>query len=338
MNNADINTMRRPEITEMEEQLMVESTILLKNDGILPLSADKKVFVDSTAAASKEGFIAAIGEKATVVESLEEADVCVIEVSSFDDAYELMIEDAQAAGVPVVTVFEGTVSSEPQLQQFTDANALLMQTYNNTPDHGSSVGSFYRYVTPSVTASMLFGEKEPTGKTLFELGYDADAKTLSWGELQDDIGVDNATRLYMAMLAKRNPSVDMPNNLGNVIVTTDYGMSYSNPANIELSMLTVPKAAQSVEVEMSAGSTSTQVSAVNASPKAGEPFEINLVAENKGGAGLITVQVMEGDAVVAEKVVGLAEGQFRVVSMDVVLEAGEHTITVGDMSETIVVE
>ena len=141
----------------------------------------------------------------------------------------------------------------------------------------------------------------------------------------------------MAMLAKQNPSINMPNNLGDVIVTTDYGMSYSNPANIELSLLTVPKAAQSVEVETSRG-TSTQVSAVNASPKAGEPFEINFVAENKGGAGMITVQVTEGDAVVAEKVVGLAEGQFRVISMDVVLEAGEHTITVGDMSETIVVE
>ena len=60
-----------------------------------------------------------------------------------------------------------------------DANALLMQTYNNTPDHGSSVGSFYRYVTPSVTVEMLYGEKEPAGKTLFELGYDSDAKTIS---------------------------------------------------------------------------------------------------------------------------------------------------------------
>lgn len=338
MNNEEINALRRPEITEMEEKLMVESTILLKNDGILPLSADKKVFVDSTAAASKEGITAAIAEKASVVESLEEADVCVIEVSSFNDAYELMIEDAQAAGVPVVTVFEGTNSSEPELQQFNDANALMVQTYNNTPDHGSSVGSFYRYVTPSVTVAMLFGEKEPSGKTLFELGYDSDDKTLAWGELQDDIGVDNATRLYMAMMAKRNPNVDMPNNLGDVIVTTDYGMSYSNPADIQLSLLTVPKMVQSVEEEMSNGSTSTKVSTVNASLKAGEPFEINFVAENKGGSGLATVQVMDGDTVVAEKLVGLTEGQFRVVTMNITLEAGEHTITVGDMSENIVVE
>ena len=338
MSNEEIDALRRPEIKAMEEQLMVESTILLKNDGILPLNAEQKVYVDSTAAASKEKLIAAIGEKATVVEEVEEADVCVIEVSSFNDAYELMIEDAQDANVPVVTVFEGTVSSEPELQAFIDANALLMQTYNNTPDHGSSVGAFYRYVTPTVTAQMLFGEKEPAGKTLFELGYDSEAKVVSWGELQDDIGVDAKTRLYMAMLVKNDPHFEMPNNLGDVIVTTDFGIQYSNPADIELSLLTVPQKADIVEVEISAGSTSQQTSVVNASPKAGEPFEINFVANNKGGAGLITVQVLDGDAVVAEKVFGLAEGQFRVITMNLVLEAGEHTITVGGMSQKIVVE
>ena len=337
MSNEDINTLRRSEITEMEEQLMVESTILLKNDGVLPLTADKKIFVDSTAAASKEKLTAAIAEKATVVETLAEADVCVIEVSSFNDAYELMIEDAQDANVPVVTIFEGTVSSEPDLQAFVNAAALLMQTYNNTPDHGSSVGSFYRYVTPSVTAQMLFGEKEPAGKTLFELAYNTEDTTLSWGELQDDIGVDSQTRLYMAMLAKKNPEIDMPNNLGDVIVTTDYGISYSNPANIELSLLTVPQTTATEEVE-SGGSTSTQTSVVNASPKAGEPFDICFVADNTGGAGMITVQLMDGDNVVAEKLVGVAENQFRVITMELVLEAGEHVITVGDMTETIVVE
>ena len=161
---------------------------------------------------------------------------------------------------------------------------------------------------------------------------------LSWGELQDDIGVDAKTRLYMAMLVKNDPHFEMPNNLGDVIVTTDFGIRYSNPADIELSLLTVPQKADIVEVEVSAGSTSQQTSVVNASPKAGEPFEINFVANNKGGAGLITVQVLDGDTVVAEKVIGLAEGQFRVISVNLVLEAGEHVITVGDMSQTVVVE
>lgn len=52
----------------------------------------------------------------------------------------------------------------------------------------------------------------------------------------------------------------------------------------------------------------------------------------------MTVQVMDGENVAAEKFVALDEGQFRVISVELTLEAGEHTISVGDMSETIVVE
>lgn len=178
MTNEDINRARRPEITAMEEQLMVESTILLKNDGILPLAADKKIYVESNNSNIKPADIAALSAKATVVDTLDEADVAVIHVTSFDDAYELFVEDATDAGVPIVLVFEGSNSSEPGLTQFLDSNALIMQTYNNTPDHGTSTGSFYRYVSAPVTAQMLFGEKEPSGTTLFELGYDAGAHPL----------------------------------------------------------------------------------------------------------------------------------------------------------------
>ncbi len=339
MSTEEIDAIRRPEIIAMEQELMVKSAILLKNDGVLPLSADAKIYVDSNAAATKTEDIAALGVKATVVDTLADATVALFHVTSFDDAYELMIEDAQDAGVPAVVIFEGTVSSEPALQQFADANALLMQTYVNTPDHGSSVGSFYRYTTASVTAEMLFGEKEPTGKTLFELGYTSDAKDISWGELQDDIGVSDETRLYMAMLAKRNPEVEMPNNLGDVIVTTDYGMSYSKTADIQLSLLTAPKTAITEEVEVSEGSTSTTTSVVNAKPKAGEAFKISFVAENVGeGDGVTTVQVLDGETVIAEKVVGVTAGQFRVISLELVLEAGEHLITVGNMTTTITVE
>ncbi len=337
MNNDDINRARRSEVTEMEERLMVKSTILLKNDNVLPLKAEQKIFVDSASANNKALLTEAIAAKGTVVDSLEAADVAVYEVSSFDDQYELMIEDARDAGVAVVVVFEGTNSSEPALQQFVDADALMMQTYVNTPDHGSSVGSFYRYVKPSITADMLYGDKEPAGKTLFELAYRSEDKVLSWGELQDDIGVDGKTRLYMAMLAKRNPSVDMPNNLGDVIVTTDFGIAYSKPADIRLSLLTVPQSVLTEEVEGSSGKT-TKMVVSNSVPKAGEPFEISFVAENLGGDGLMTVQVLDGDNVIAEKIVGVTEGQFRVISVDIALEAGTHEISVGGMTKTIVVE
>ena len=52
----------------------------------------------------------------------------------------------------------------------------------------------------------------------------------------------------------------------------------------------------------------------------------------------MTVQVMDGDKIAAEKFVALDQDQFRVITVALTLEAGEHTITVGDMSETIIVE
>ena len=76
--------------------------------------------------------------------------------------------------------------------------------------------------------------------------------------------------------------------------------------------------------------------AVTEVQKAGVPFEISFVAKNNGSDGHMTVQVMDGEDVAAEKFVALDEGQFRVISVELTLEAGEHVITVGDMSETIV--
>ncbi len=337
MTNAEIDAIRRPEIKAMEEDLMVKSTILYKNDGILPLTADAKVYVDSNAG-SKELIAAAIGAKAAVAEIFEDATVAVFHVSSFNDAYELMIEDAQDAGLPIVLIYEGTNSAEPGLQQFAEANALMMQTYRNTPDHGSSVGSFYRYVSPEITAAMLFGEKEPRGKTLFEIGYESTAVNLSWGELQDDIGVSDEVRLYMAMLAKENPGIEMPNNLGDVIVTDGFGIEYSKPADIQLCLLTVPRTVSVQEVEGSSG-VQMQTTVNTIVPKAGEPFKISFVAKNFGeGDGLITVPVLDNGEVNAEKIVGVAAGQFRVISVYIILESGEHTITVDDMSAVITVE
>lgn len=253
-----------------------------------------------------------------------------------------MVEDAQAAGKPLVLIYEGTVGrngaqAEPYYAQVAVSNAVLMQTYSNTPDHGSSVGSFYRYVTPSVTAQMLFGEKDPSGSTVFEVPYAAEDAYTSWGELQMDIAVDEPTRLYMAMLAKENPNIVMPNNLGDVLYTTNFSMSYANPADIQLSLLTAPEVGEAVTTENN-GRTSTSIEVSNAKQKAGVPFEVYFVAQNNGGDGHVTAQIMEGDTVLAEKFVALDAGQFRVITMELTLDAGEHTISLGDMTTTIVVE
>ena len=342
MNNEEINLYRRPEIAAMEEQLMVESTIMLKNDGILPLEKGIKVYSDSNNSNIKEADAVALAAFGTVVETMDEADVIVYHTTSFDENFDYIVEDSQAAGKPLVLIFEGTIGrsgaqGEPYWPQVEPCDAVLMQTYNNTPDHGSSVGSFYRYATPSITAQMLFGEKDPSGSTVFEVPYTAEDAYTSWGELQMDIAVDEPTRLYMAMLAKENPTIDMPNNLGDVLYTTEFGMSYANPADIELSLLTAPEVGQAVTTENN-GRTSTTIEVSNAVQKAGEPFEVYFVAKNNGGDGHVTAQIMEGDTVLAEKFVAVDGGQFRVITMELTLDAGEHTISLGDMSTTIVVE
>lgn len=342
MSNVEIDALRRAEITEMEQELMVKSSVLLKNESILPLAKGTKIYSDSNNATIKESDAAALAAYGTVVQGMEEADVVIAHMTAFDENFDYLVEDAQAAGKPIVLVWEATVGrngaqGEPYLAQITPCAAVLMQTYNNTPDHGSSVGAFYRFANPSITADMLFGEKEPQGSTVFEVPLTLEDYGTSWGDLQMDIGVDDATRLYMAMLARENPSIPMPNNLGDVLYTTNFGMGYSKPADIECSLLTVPTTAEFVEMENNGRVSITKVVS-NAVQKAGIPFKVSFVAQNNGGDGHITVDVLDGDNKIAEKFVALDEGQFRVMTIELTLEAGEHVITVGDMSQTITVE
>nr|MBR4280949.1 hypothetical protein [Clostridia bacterium] len=338
LTNEEINLYRRAEVTAMEEELMVKSTVMLKNDGILPLQAGVKIYADSNNASIKASDAAALAAYGTLVETFAEADVVIFHTTSFDEAYEYAVEDAAAAGKPFILIYEGTNKNEPYGAQVAAANAVLMQTYINTPDHGSSAGSYFRYTTGSITADMLFGVKDPGGSTLFEIPYEADEGKVAWGELQYDIGVDNDVRLYMAMLAKENPTIVMPKNLGDVLYTADFGMSYAKPADIQLSLLTVDKEAVTTQTE-SNGRIRTSTVIVNKTQKAGVPFEISFVAQNFGGDGHITAQVKDGDAVIAEKFVALdGDGAWRVITIELTLEAGEHVISIGDMAETIVVE
>ena len=342
LSTEKIDEYRRPEIIEMEQEVMVKSTVLLKNEGILPLAEGTKVFAGSNNTTIEEADRAALEAKGSMVSSIEDADVVLVHVTAFNDAYDILVEDAAEAGKPYILIFEGTVgrngaAGEPYFEQVKDAAAVLLQTYNNTPDHGSSVGSFYRYVTPSITAEMLFGEKSPAGKLVFEVPYVAEDAYVSWGELQNDIGVSPETRLYMAMLAKTNPAIDMPRNLGDVLFTSEYGMSYDKPADIQVSLLTVEQDSEAVTTENN-GRVSTTINVFNKTQKAGVPFNVSFVVTNNGGAGHINVQVKEGDTVLAEKFVTVAEGGWRVITVPVCLEAGEHTIDVCGLTTTITAE
>ena len=335
----DVYAARNEQTNAMEIELQAKSTVLLKNDNdLLPLKKDMKVYVDGSSADTVALDKAAIAAYATVVENMEEADVVVARVSDLNDQSELIIDDAVYANKPIVLAFQaGNEENEITTYEVENCDALLMLTYAATPDHGSSMGSFFTTTLPSVLADMLFGEKEPGGSLVYEIALTTDDAAVENKELAYDAGVDAKTRLYMIGLVRQNTNVELPDNLGNVLYNPNFGMSYGKAADIKVSLLSVPQTITSVESVNSFGSTQVTTESVNAQIKAGEAFEISFLVENAGADGYINVDVYANDQVVASKFVSVNGGDFRVVSMDITLEAGEYTLKVADMAETLTV-
>ncbi len=335
----DIYAARTDEMNEMDIRLQTESTVLLKNDNnILPLSKDAKVYVTGSSEETVAMDIEAIGAYATVVEDMESADVAIAHVTSMDDSTELLIEDAQDAGISMILLFDGGVSNEPDAWAIENCTAVMFLTYDCTPDHGSSMGNFYHKTLPSVIADMLYGEKEPGGSTVYEIARESDDAVIDWGELQFDTGVDMVTRLYMAATVRNDPTAELPTNLGDVIVPVGFGMHYGEDAAISINTLVTDQTTGEVTTESMWG-TSTSTVSVNATVKSGESATLYMIAENSGADGSTTVQVMEGENVLASKYISVEGGSFVIVTIEVPLEgAGEHTLTVGENSIVITVE
>ena len=329
----DVYRARVDSMNEMEIRLQTESTVLLKNNDVLPLEKGVKVYVEasgSLAAMDK----AAIGAYATVVDSFEEADVIVAHVTGMNDATELVIEDANDEGKKLVLAYDGGVSNEPNAWAVTHSDAVLFLTYDCTPDHGSSMGDIYHKTLPSVLADMLFGEKEPTGKLVYEMPWTSEDATLDWGELQLDTGVSLETRMYMAATVRNNPTALLPNNLGDVMYTTEFGMNYTDKADIRCDTLVVPLTVETYEEEGSSGKQT--VTSAREVILAGQPFKIYFIAQNFGeGDGIVNAVVTDNGAPIAEKMVALTAGQFRVISIELTLDAGAHEIEVLGMTKTL---
>lgn len=334
----DVYRARTDSMNEMEIRLQTESSVLLKNDNeILPLSKDAKVYIDGTAKDTVEMDKTAIGTYATVVDEMEDADVVIAHVTAMDDATELIIEDAGDEKKPVILVYDGGVSNEPNAWAVNNSDAVLFLTYDCTPDHGSSMGNIYHKTLPSVLADMLYGEKEPTGSLVFEMAWTSDDAVLDWGELQLDTGVDTATRLYMAAVVRNNPTAELPNNLGDVMYTTGFGMNYTDKADITADTLVFPQTVGTEERQSMFGTSTVTVSVDTV--KAGEPFSIYFIAQNNGtGAGTVNAVVTDNGTAIAEKMVALTAGQFRVIPIELTLDAGTHEIEVLGMTKTIEVQ
>lgn len=335
----DVYAARKDTTDALEIELQTKSAVLLKNDGgLLPLAKGTKVYVDGNDSEAVVLDTAAIGAYATVVSTMEEADVVVARVTSLSDESELIIDDANDAGKPIVLVFQaGNDENEVTSYEVNNCDALLMTTYACTPDHGSAMGNFFHYTLPTVLADMLFGEKQPGGSLVYEIAKTADDAELQNKELAYDQGVDAATRLYMVGMIRQNTMVQLPDNLGDVLFNANYGMTYGNDADITLSCLTVPRTVTITETETSSG-ISTNAAAANATLKAGEPFEIHFLAENAGGDGSTVAEIYDNGNLIASEFVAVNGGSFRVITMSIVLDAGTHELSLNGITQTVVVE
>ena len=339
----DVIRARTPQMNAWDEELMEKSSVLLKNDNdLLPLPAGTKIHVISNSDEIAELDTAAIGEKTTVVDTYEEADVVVAHMTALGDVWEYVIEDAEAAGKPIVLVLQASVGRngsliEPAEREAMACGAIIMETYDSLPDHGTALKGFYHYTYPSVTADFLFGDRVPAGSLVYEIGRTAEDYLLSWGDLQLDIGMDDYMRLYLAAAIRNQPDLLVPNNLGDSLYSSNFGMTYGAKPDFDVNTLIVPKELVSYEEEYR-GSMRTVTKALDAVQKAGESFPIMFIAQNNGDDGTFVAEVYDGDTLIASKFVSLDAGQFRVVTFDLTLEAGEHNINVCGLTKTIVVE
>ncbi len=325
---------RPAEEVEMERQLQAKSAALIKNENdLLPLKADMKVYFDSTAAAAtKEAIKGYFAQRTTVVDDMEEADVVVADCTSFNDAAELMVDDAKEYGKKLVVVANCV---DPNTWAVENADALLFLNFSRTADHGSGAGvNVVATTEPVVFVELLYGDRQPEGFVVKELPRTDLADSQQWENLAGDQGVSNYVRLMLLGTMKANEDHTTPANWGDPLLGYRYGMRYGEYPKFTYDTLILPRVDKEVETE-SSGSTSVSVESV-VEAKAGVPFTVSFLMWNEGSDGITTVQVKDGETVVGEKIMAIRGGDWRVVEMDITLDTpGAHTINVGTLSGAI---
>ena len=334
-NDEELRAARNPYEVELTERLQAESAVLVKNDNdLLPLSKDAKVYVEASSSAAEEGYKKYFAEKgATVVDDMEDADVVVGDYGTINDATELFIEDAQDLGKPIVLSLNGT---EPDAYSLTNADAVLYLSYSQAADHGSTEGGFVTGTSPWIYADLIFGDRQPGGIINKEIARDELSDDAQWKDLAGDQGAPAYVRLIVQALMEDDPNHASPNNYGDPLVTYQFGMSYGQDPDFKYSCLILPITQEVREEEGSSGSINTVVYTTNVA-KAGEPFTIYALLRNNGADGFTIAQATANGEVVAEKIMTVEGGSWRVLQMDLTLEAGEYTIEVGGLTGTITV-
>ncbi|MBQ7455214.1 MAG: hypothetical protein IJS53_02115 [Clostridia bacterium] len=333
VDNETLSAARNPEVVALERQLEAESTILFKNDdNLLPLEKGIKVYFGSTASQmTQEGYRKVLPEFCELVENVEDADVVIADCTQWNDAAELIADDAKEAGKKLVILAN---CIDPDTSMLTIADAVLGLTFDRTPDHGSKAGDFILTIEPIVLAQLLFGDAEPAGMVVKELPRTSLDDDAQWKDLAGDQGVDMYVRLLLLGIMEHSENNTVPSNFSDALVQFRYGMRYGAEPEFTYRALVLPKLQKEVTTEGSSGA-STSIQTVTEA-KAGEPFTIYFMMENLGDDGIINLQALVDGEVNAEKLMAIHSGDWRVVTMELTIDQpGEHTITVGTLSGTL---
>lgn len=343
---AEIISARNDYMNDLDERIQVASTILLKNeDNVLPLKEGVKLFVtanvESTAALDTE----ALAKYAEIVENIEDADYVVARITKLNDVYDEIVETVEAAQKPLIIVFEGDNGdffgyTEPSSEAVDACVAMLMPTYENDSDHGKGMGGFFNYTQPNIVADMIFGVRTPGGRTVYEMARTQHDADMEWRDLPWDTGMDDATRLYWAQMMRNDPTIQIPNNLGDPLFPADYGLTYGEEAQFSFNSLILPRGRVIKKMPNWQGTAlvDTEVTGF-VNQKAGVPFEINFVAQNDGADGHFTAVAYVDGEEVASKFVSVSDHQFCIVTMEIMINTpGTHELTVCGLTETVVVE
>ena len=335
---TDIDTLmaaRNPEVVELERQLQAESAVLIKNDDdLLPLQKGTKAYINSTASAiTLEGYKKVLPEFAELVEDIEQADVVIADCTQMNDAAEMIIEDAKDAGKKLVIVANAI---DPDTYMLENGDAVLALTFSRPADHGTGAGGFITTTEPIMLAKLLFGDAEPAGMVVKELARDSAMDDAQWKDLAGDQGANQWVRMMLLATMKTSENNTVPNNWGDPLVQYQYGMKYGEKPEFVYDTLVLPRATHEVVTE-SNGSTRTSYESV-VETKAGVPFNAYVLLWNNGADGMTTVQATCDGEVIAQKIMAVNGGDWRVVEMRLTIdEPGEHVVTVGDLTKTITI-
>lgn len=337
-NNADLSRARNPELVALEEQLEIEAVVLLKNDGgLLPLSAGTKIYLEGTNAKVAEKYRTYLAEDCVIVEEIAEANVVIVDADTINDASELYMEDAIEAGKPLVVTLE---SISPNEWITINADAVVYNAVKRTPDHGSAMShDFSNYIDPWIYADLITGKAQPGGRLVKAVPRTTEQDTEDWGDIANDFGANDYVRLIIAALQLENPN-DVPINYGDPLFCTEYGMSYGSKSDIEYRTLTLPIQYERTETSTNFGTfVWVQVFITEShNVKAGEAFKVYCLVFNHGADDVEIVNVYDGETLLAQKAIAVNGGSWRVAEMEITLEGlGEHTITIGGMTGTVVV-